>query len=66
MHTGGTDSHGSHVVLRQQRNLQHLGVGLHGLLACSGDGLSGDAVNLVEGVRSQKSVICRANEELEC
>lgn len=66
MHTNGTDSHGSHVVLRQQRDLQHLGIGLHGLVAGSGDSLAGDAVNLVESVRSQKSVICRANEELEC
>ena len=58
-------SHGSHVVLWEQGDLQHLGVGLQDLVACGGHGLAGDAVDLVEGVGAQQAVVRRADEELQ-
>lgn len=58
-------SHGSHVVLGQQRDLQHLGVGLQGLVAGGRDSLARDAVDLVEGVRSQEAVVCGPDEQLQ-
>lgn len=59
------NSHSSHVVLRQQRDLQDFGVGLHNFMAGSGDGFAGDAVNLVEGMWSQEAVVCGPNEQLQ-
>ena len=58
-------SHGAHFVLGQQWNLQHLGVGLQDLMAGGGDGLAGDAVDLVEGMGPQETVVCRTNEQLQ-
>lgn len=59
------DSHGSHVVFREQRDLQKLGVGLHDFMAGSGDGFAGDAVDLVEGMWSQEAVVCGPYEQLQ-
>lgn len=58
-------SHGTHVVLWEQWNLQHLGVRLHDLMAGGGHGLASDTVHLVEGVRTQQAVISRTDEELQ-
>lgn len=59
------DSHGPHVVLRQQRNLQDFGVVVQGLVARGGHCLAGDAVDLVEGVRPQQPVVSSADEQLQ-
>ena len=61
----GGYSHGSHVVLWEQGDLQHLGVGLQDLVAGSGHRLAGDAVDLVEGVGAQQAVVGGADEELQ-
>lgn len=58
-------SHAPHVALGQQRNLQDFGVRLHDLVARGGHGLSGYPVNLVEGVRPQKTIICRPDKQLQ-
>lgn len=58
-------SHGPHVVLRQQGDLQDFGVGLQDLVACCGDGFARDAVDLVEGVWAQEAVVCGADEQLQ-
>ena len=58
-------SHGTHVVLGEQGDLQHLGVAQHDLMAGGGDGLAGDAVDLVEGVGAQEAVVCSADEQLQ-
>ena len=58
-------SHGPHVVLRQQWDLQHLGVVVQGLVARGGHRLARDAVDLVEGVRPQQPVVSRADEQLQ-
>lgn len=58
-------SHGPHVVLRQQGDLQDLGVVVQGLVARGGHGLAGDAVHLVEGVGPQEPVVGRADEQLQ-
>lgn len=58
-------SHGPHVVLRQQWDLQHLGVVVQSLLARRGHRLPGDAVDLVEGVRPEQPVVSGADEELQ-
>ena len=60
-----THSHGPHVVLRQQGQLQQLGLGLQGLVAGRGHRLARDAVDLVEGVRAQETVVRRADEQLK-
>ncbi len=57
-------SHGPHVALGQQRNLENFGVGLHDLVAWCGHSLPGNAVDLVEGVRPEKTVVCCPNEQL--
>ena len=54
---------GGHVVLREQRDLQDFGGAEDFFLADGGDGLSRDAVNLVEGVRTEASVVRRADEQ---
>lgn len=59
-------SHGPHVVLWQQRDLQDLGVVVvQRLVARRGHRLAGDAVDLVEGVRPQQPVVGRADEQLQ-
>lgn len=58
-------SHGSHVVFRQQRDLQNFGVGLHDFMAGGGDGFASDAVDLVEGMWSQEAVVCGPYEQLQ-
>lgn len=58
-------SHGPHVVLWQQRDLQDLGVVVHGLVARGGHRLPCDTVDLVEGVGPQQPVVSSANEELQ-
>lgn len=58
-------SHGSHVVLGQQRDLQKFGVGLQDFVAGGGDGFAGDAVDLVEGMWSQEAVVCGPDEQLQ-
>lgn len=58
-------SHGPHVVLWQQRDLQDLGVVVQGLMAWGGHCLAGNAVDLVEGVGPQQPVVSRANEQLQ-
>lgn len=58
-------SHGPHVVLRQQWDLQHLGVVVQRLVAGRGHRLPGDAVDLVEGVGPQQPVVGRADEQLQ-
>lgn len=58
-------SHGSHVVFRQERDLQDFGVGLDDFMAGGGDGLARDAVDLVEGMRSQEAVVCGPDEQLQ-
>lgn len=58
-------SHGSHVVFRQERDLEDFGVGLHDFVAGGGDGLAGDAVDLVEGMWSQEAVVCGPDEQLQ-
>lgn len=58
-------SHGPHVVLWQQRDLQDLGVVVHGLVARGGHRLPRDTVDLVEGVGPQQPVVGGANEELQ-
>lgn len=58
-------SHGSHVVFRQQRDLQKFGVGLHDFMAGGGNSFASDAVDLVEGMWSQEAVVCGAYEQLQ-
>lgn len=58
-------SHGSHVLFRQQRDLQDFGVGLHDFMTGSGDSFASDAVDLVEGMWSQEAVVCGPNEQLQ-
>lgn len=58
-------SHNFHVVLWLQRDLQHFSPVDQPLQAGCGDGLPGDAVDLVEGVRFQKPLISRADEDLQ-
>lgn len=58
-------SHGPHVVLWQQWDLQELGVVVYGLVARSGYRLPSDAVDLVEGVGPQQPVVSCANEQLQ-
>ncbi len=47
----------SHVVLWLQRDLQHFGPVYHPLHAGCGDGLPGDAVDLVESVGFQEPLV---------
>lgn len=58
-------SHGPHVVLRQQRDLQHLGVVVQDLVARRGHRLARDAVDLVEGVGPEQPVVSGADEQLQ-
>lgn len=58
-------SHSSHVVFREQRDLQNFGVGLHNFMAGSGDCFASDAVDLVEGMWSQEAVVCGPYEQLQ-
>lgn len=58
-------SHRSHVVLRQQRDLQDFGVGLHNFVAGSGDSFAGNAMDLIEGMWSQEAVVCGPYEQLQ-
>lgn len=57
--------HGSHVLFRQQRDLQDFGVGLHDFMTGGGDSFASDAVDLVEGMWSQEAVVCGPNEQLQ-
>ena len=61
----GRGLHRTHVVLRQQRDFQDLGVGEDGLVAGGGDGLAGDPVHLVEGVGPQQPVVRCPDEQLQ-
>lgn len=65
MHRGLEHSHGSHVVFRQQRDLQDFGVGLHDFMAGGGDSFASDAVDLVESMWSQEAVVCGPYEQLQ-
>lgn len=58
-------SHHSHVVLRLQRDVQHFGPVDHPLHAGCGDGLPGDAVDLVEGVGFQEPLVRCSYEDLQ-
>lgn len=57
--------HGAHAVLRQKRDLQDFGAGQDGLVAGGGHGLARDAVDLVEGVWPQQTVVRRPDEQLQ-
>lgn len=54
---------GSHVALRQQWHLQHLGAAHHLLLAAGGHHLPRNPVHLVEGVGPKTALVGRANEQ---
>ena len=58
-------SHGFHVVLGLQGDLQDLGAVEDLLVAGGGDCLPRDAVHLVEGVWLQDAFVCRADEDLQ-
>ena len=58
-------SHGFHVVLGLQGDLQDFGAVEDLLVAGGGDRLPRDAVHLVEGVRLQDALVCRADEDLQ-
>jgi len=60
-----SSSHGFHVVLGFQGDLQDFGAVDDLLEAGGGDGLAGDAVHLVEGVRLQDALVRRADEDLQ-
>ena len=53
------------MVLWLQRDLQHFGPVHHPLHAGCGDGLPGDAVDLVEGVRFQNPLVGCSYEDLQ-
>ena len=61
----GTRSHGFHVVLWLQGNLQDFGAVDYLLQAGGGDRLARDAVDLVEGVRLQDALVRGADEDLQ-
>lgn len=56
---------GSHIVFRKERNLENLCAGDDNFLACRGNSFSCDAVNLVECVRPQITVIRCPDEHLQ-
>lgn len=58
-------SHYSHMVLWLERDLQHFGPVYHPLHAGRGDGLPGDAVDLVEGVGLQDPLVSCSYEDLQ-
>lgn len=62
---GGQCLHGSHVVFWQKWDFQDFGVGEDGLVAGGGHGLPRDAVDLVEGVWPQQTVVRRPDEQLQ-
>lgn len=53
------------MVLWLQRNLQHFGPIHHPLHAGCGDGLPGDTVHLIEGVRFEDPLVCCSYEDLQ-
>lgn len=57
--------HGSHVVLGLQGDFEHFSPVDHPLHAGCGDGLTGDAVDLVERMRLQRPLISRPDEDLQ-
>lgn len=57
--------HCFHIVLRQQWDFQNFGVGDDGLMACRRNGLASDTMDLIESMRSQQAIVCRADEQLE-
>lgn len=65
LHVTLSYSQHTHVVLWLQGYLQHFGSTDVPLHAGCGDGLPSDAVDLVEGVRFQKPLISRPNEDLQ-
>lgn len=56
---------GRHIVFRKERNLENLCAGDDNFLACRGNSFSCDAVNLVECVRPQITVIRCPDEHLQ-
>lgn len=58
-------SHGFHVVLRLQGDLQDFGAVDDLLEAGGGHRFAGDAVHLVEGVRLEDALVCGADEDLK-
>lgn len=56
---------GRHIVFRKERNLENLCAGDDNFLACRSDSFSCYAVNLVECVRPQITVICCPDEHLQ-
>lgn len=62
---GGQCLHGSHVVFWQKWDFQDFGVGEDGLVAGGGHGLPRDAVDLVEGMWPQQTVVRRPDEQLQ-
>lgn len=58
-------SHCFHVVLRLQGDLQDLGAVEDLLKAGGGHRLASDAVDLIEGVRLEDALVCRADEDLK-
>lgn len=61
----GFISHGFHVVLWLQWDLQDFGAIDDPLVAVGGDRLASDPVNLIKGVRLQDALICGTNKNLE-
>ncbi len=58
-------SHRFHVILWLERNLQDFGAADDLLVAGGGDGFASNAVDLIESVRLQDALVCRANEDLQ-
>ncbi len=58
-------SHCFHVILWLKRNLQDFGAADDLLVAGGGDGFAGNAMDLIESVRLQDALVCRANEDLQ-
>lgn len=58
-------SHCFHVILWLKRNLQDFGAADDLLVAGGGDGFASNAMDLIESVRLQDALVCRANEDLQ-